>query len=523
VSAATNNSNPTDKRRSLQADTLAASVVILLAVTIVQRTIGFGRGVLFCRWMSPESLGEWELAYSFLMLAAPLAVLGVPGSFGRYAEHYRQRGHLRTFLHRAAAWTAACTLAAFGLAEWFAPELSQIVFGSPNYVGEMRIVGACLVAIILHHTLTALLTSLRLYRIVSAMNFAQSMLFAALSLGMMWRRPELMSILYGYAAACLIASLGALVWAWPALGHVDRPQERLGHTEFWAKLLRFAFFVWATNLLTHLFAMVDRYMLVHYAGLTPAEALDQIGHLHSSRIIPLLMVSVAELLTGLVMPHLSHDWELGRRREVSARLNLAIKLTSLGMLLFGACVLAAGPLMFHVVLEGRYDIGLQVLPWTVAGCVWYSVYLIAQNYLWCAERNWWQTAPLVAGLATSVLLNLALLPPYGLEGCVVAAAVGACVCLMAVLGLNRRHGMAVDRGTWLVAIAPAALGFGAWPAIIAAATAALVSIGSNLILNAHERGELKAFALDLLAKAHPAWHRTRAAIGMKAPGSAGGL
>src|SRR5215213_6864095 len=106
------------ERRSLHADTLAASVVIMLVVTVVQRTVGFGRGVLFCRWMSPEALGEWEMVYSFLMLAAPLAVLGVPGSFGRYAEHYRQRGHLLTFLRRAAWWTVVCTAAAVALVEW---------------------------------------------------------------------------------------------------------------------------------------------------------------------------------------------------------------------------------------------------------------------------------------------------------------------------------------------------------------------------------------------------------------------
>jgi PST family polysaccharide transporter len=513
VSSAVNNLNSLDKRRSLQADTLAASVVILLAVTVVQRTVGFGRGVLFCRWMSPEALGEWELVYSFLMIAAPLAVLGVPGSFGRYAEHYRQRGHLRTFLRRAAGWTAACTVATVGLVEWFAAELSQAVFGSPAYADHMRVIGACLGAIILHHTLTALLTALRLYRIVSAMNFTQSMLFAILSLAMMWRRPEMMSIVYGYSAACLIASTGAIVWAWPALRSMDQPRDALGRGEFWGKLLRFAFFVWATNLLTHLFAIVDRYMLVHWAGLTPAEALDQIGHLHSSRLIPLLMVSVAELMSGLVMPHLSHDWELGRRAEVSARLNLTIKLTSLGMLLFGACVLAAGPLLFHVVLEGRYEIGLQVLPWTVAGCVWYSLYLIAQNYLWCAERNWLQTAPLMLGVGVNVLVNLALLPSYGLPGCVVAAACGACVCLVTVLGLNRRHGMGVERGTWMLVLAPAALGFGVWPAIIASAAAVATCLGSGLLLSGHERDELKKFAIDLLVKLLPLFRRSRAAAG----------
>ena len=494
---------PSMTKRSLQADTLAASVIILLTVTVVQRTVGFGRGLLFCRWMSPEALGEWELVYSFLMLAAPLAVLGVPGSFGRYAEHYRQRGQLRTFLRRAGAWTLGCTLIAVAGVEAFAPQLSQLVFGSAQFTAAMRIIGGCLAAIVLHHTLSALLTALRLYRIVSAMNFLQSLLFAAISLALLWRRPEMLSILYGYTAACVFASAVALVWAWPALVHLDEPREYLAHSQFWGKLLRFALFVWATNLMTHLFAVVDRYMLVHYAGMTPEQANDQIGHYHASRLVPLLMVSIAELLTGMVMPHLSHDWEAGRRAEVTARMNLAVKLTALGMVMFGACVVVAGPLLFNVVLEGRYSLGLTVLPWTVAGCVWYSVYLIAQNYLWCAEKNWLQTAPLAVGLVANVLLNLMLLPAFGLYGCVLAAAGGALICLVAVLELNRRHGMTIDRGVWLLAISPAALGLGTWPAVTVAVALATLALASNTLLSASERRQLWTFAVETVGRFLP--------------------
>ena len=85
----------------LATDTLVDSVLILLALTVVQRLVGFVRAVLFCRWLDAEQLGLWDMTFSFLVLAAPLAVLAIPGSFGRYLEHYRQRGQLRMFLR----WT----------------------------------------------------------------------------------------------------------------------------------------------------------------------------------------------------------------------------------------------------------------------------------------------------------------------------------------------------------------------------------------------------------------------------------
>jgi len=93
----------TDASAELTHDSLAASVLMLFALTVVQRMIGFLRGVLFCRWLDAEQLGQWDLAFGFLMLAAPLAVLGLPGSYGRYLEYYRQRGQLKPFLRRSGA------------------------------------------------------------------------------------------------------------------------------------------------------------------------------------------------------------------------------------------------------------------------------------------------------------------------------------------------------------------------------------------------------------------------------------
>ncbi len=73
----------------LTTDTLVDSVLILLGLTVVQRLIGFVRAVLFCRWLDPGQLGLWDMAFSFLVLAAPLSVLAIPGVFGRYLERYR--------------------------------------------------------------------------------------------------------------------------------------------------------------------------------------------------------------------------------------------------------------------------------------------------------------------------------------------------------------------------------------------------------------------------------------------------
>ena len=71
-------------------------------------------------------------------------------------------------------------------------------------------------------------------------------------------------------------------------GHGEAP---LNVKNFWPRLLSFAAWVWVTNLLYNLFDVIDRYMIVHTSS--AADPLAEIGNYHSSRIVPLLLVSVA--------------------------------------------------------------------------------------------------------------------------------------------------------------------------------------------------------------------------------------
>ncbi len=481
----------------LRPDSLATSVAILLVVSILQRTVGFGRGILFCRWLTPEELGSWDMAYSFLLMASPVVVLGLPGSFGRYVERFRQRGQLRTFLRRSTIVTAVLTLLAVVVLVVAAPQFSDFIFGQSDHVSRVILVAACLVAVILHHYLEALFAALRKFRIVSTMQFCQSMLFAVISLGLLWWwRAATESIIVGYGIACLVSSVGMLLWAGPALLEIAVPDEASTHREFWPPLARFAAWVWITNLLCHLFAIVDRYMLVHWSGLDNATALAEVGNYHASRIVPLLFLSLADLLAGAVMPYLSHDWEAGRRQQVSDRLNLVLKLTSLGMLAAGVAVLWMAPWLFHVAFQGRYDDGFAVMPWTLAYCLWYALLIVAQNYIWCAEQAKLSSVPLAAGLALNIALNLILIPMWGLLGAVVATTISTAFAVSILYWINKRAGMELQAGTIWMTIAPAALCGGMWPAAIVLAVLLGAVPFSKKLLTDDERALLLEFGRD---------------------------
>lgn len=481
--------------RRLRPDSLAASVAILLVLGVIQRTIGFGRGILFCRWLTPEELGLWDMAYSFLLMAAPIVVLGLPGSFGRYLERYRQRGQLRTFLRRATIWTVTLVVLATGAMVLAAPAFSDLIFGRPDQRALTLLLAASLVAVILHHFLEALFAALRKFPIVSTMHFCQSLGFAAISLGLLlcWR-PVAGSIIIAYGVACLISAVGALIWTRRDLADLAAPDEPLSHSEFWPPLVRFAAWVWVINLFCHLFAIVDRYMLVHYSGLDNDAALALVGLYHSSRIIPLLFISVADLLAGVVMPYLSHDWEAGNRERVADRLNLVLKFTSLGMLAAGVVVLWFAPMLFHVAFEGRYDAGLAVMPWTLTYCVWYALLIVAQNYIWCAEQTKLGAIPLAVGLVVNTALNLYAIPAWGLWGAVAATTVSTALAVAVLYWINHRLGMRIDSGMVVLSFAPAAMCAGAMSGTIMFLALAAILPFSKTLLTQQERNQIAEFS-----------------------------
>jgi polysaccharide transporter, PST family len=260
----------------------------------------------------------------------------------------------------------------------------------------------------------------------------------------------------------------------------------------WARVAPFAAWVLLGSVLTNLFGVLDRYMIVHFSRMSPVEALDAVGNYHSSRVVPLLLVSLASMLAAMITPHLSHDWELGRRELVAARLRLFLKLFGFGLFAAAVAVLLASPLLFHVAFRNKFPEGETVLPWALAYCTWFGLSLVAQNYLFCAEKARLASAALFCGLALNVSMNIVLLPRLGLEGAVLSTAAANALSLAIVCLFNRRLGFHLDLGVEIVLVLPALLWLGPWVALFALAAVLADAIWGNRLLSSDEKRQVFA-------------------------------
>jgi PST family polysaccharide transporter len=249
--------------------------------------------------------------------------------------------------------------------------------------------------------------------------------------------------------------------------------------------------MWVTSLLANLFDLIDRYMIVHHSGMEVNEALRQVGYYHSSRIVPLLFVAVAGLLGSMITPHLSHDWEAGRREAVVRRLNMVLKMLLGSLFAASVATLFVGPMLFEFAFQNKFASGLAVLPWTLAYCAWFGTIAVAQNYLWCAERPGLSSFALLAGLLLNIGCNLLLLPRFGLEGAVWATTAANLVALVLIYVFSQWHGMHVDMGTWILSLAPISLSFGSWTALAVLAAIVAVAAAGNRVLIDEEKQHLR--------------------------------
>ncbi|MCG8648757.1 MAG: lipopolysaccharide biosynthesis protein [Pirellulales bacterium] len=483
--------DPTADRsaKSVTTDSLAIGIAFFAALSVIQRLVGFGRSLAFCHLMSDSELGRWSLSFSFLMMAAPMAVLGLPGSFGRYYEYYRQRGQTRAFLRRVLTLTAVLSTSFVMLVLAFPDVISHALLGSPRHADLVRNLAIALALVVALNVTTELATAMRQVRLVSVVQFIHSALFAIVACALLTATSLADQ---GVVVAYIVGAAAALAIAlWGLIGRskeISADTQPLGRS-LWSRLIPFAAWLWVADALFNLFDVIDRLMIVHFANAqVSTDAL--VGQYHSSRVIPTLLVALASMLACVLLPYLSEDWERGRRKKASATTILAIKSCTLLFLCAGTGVLLTSPILFGMLLQGRYDAGLQVLPGTLLYCIWFSITILVQNHLLCAERAKWTSLALLVGLLVNVGFNAMLLPWFGLSGAVAATAAANAFALITTLLFARSAGLHLDRQTWLIILLPMVLLLG-WP--IALAT--LVGLGAlmlrfNMVFDAGERSRL---------------------------------
>jgi O-antigen/teichoic acid export membrane protein len=469
-------SESTKDVRSFAADSLAVGMAVMLAMTIIQRGLGFFRGIWFCRMLDDAVVGQWSMAYDFITLMTPVMLLGLPGSLPRYVEHYRIRGHLPNFVRRLCIATgvlgAVCFAGIMIAPDWF----GWLVFLEPQNSALVYSVGVSVIAIIVFSFIYQLVSSLRQVRVASMMQFVQGVAFTVIAVAWLGIGGGLVGLVYGFVAATILAMIPGLISLASGWKGLPKSEEPFAPPAMWKRLLPYAAAIWVMNLLTNTFTLSDRYMILHMMPGSEEVTQAAVGQYHSGRIIPALLVSLATMVSGVLMPYLTADWEAGKQKEVREKLRRILFATSVLFTGGAAVSLLAAPWFFENALQDRYTAGLAMMPMTFVFCIWISLGNLGQDYLWVSEKGKWVAVVIGVGFALNIMMNYALLPIWGLHGAVVATLASNGVVLVGLWVAMSRFGYRLDQTTIVATLLPATLLMGPW---VTLASVAMVCSGTG--------------------------------------------
>jgi polysaccharide transporter, PST family len=481
-------------------DALVAGLIAMLVMSVGQRLVGLVRNVGFCHFLPDVDLGLWALANSFFLIGAPIAVLGLPGSLGKFVEHYRIQGRLRPYLSQLLL-VCAVGILGFSAVILALPEFSsRMLYGESLGFSIIVWTVVCLVCLIIFNTVAELAVSLRLVRLNSLMHLIQTVMFTLLGVAAIARLQTWWVLLPAYAVACMLASLPGALGVWKAV-RVDL--SRFGrHTSrsMWSRILPFAITVWCMNLLANLFDLSDRYMLLHLSqsGSEAGQAL--VGQFYCGRILPNLLLSLGMMLGGIVLPYLSADWERKRLDRISENMNNLIVVLSFGFSTISLMGMAFSPLLFEWLLSGRYQAAAEILPLGMTLACWSGMTAVATAYLLCAEKGR-QTAFLTGVcLVVNILLNYPLILWMGLFGAALATTMTNGLLLFLVLRRVDREGCSIRRRTLAVSCLPLSLSFGPAVAAVLLMALAVVCGRTNWLLSDDDRAKIDQLLLPYCKK-----------------------
>jgi O-antigen/teichoic acid export membrane protein len=450
--------------RLLKPGTLAGSLGVYVPAMTLHKAIGLARVLLFAHFLRAEAaeLQLWYLGLMIFSVLAPLACLGSNHALARYASMHEARGDLRRFYRRSAGAIAGiclvmglAALAARGpITDWAVsacqpPRTPHAALGdaAPPADAERQVAVATAaianaVLMALYYNLLAFAGGLRLYRLVSAVEIAFGVMFAAAGCAALAWRPSGLALLSAHLACVAAAMAGGTALLHVAVGRRLAPAEpnaggpAIGLQGF----IRFSIMALVGGELWVVAGQLGFYLAS--LSLPPAEG-AAFG-LYRQLAEPVAFLAAAAWT--VLYSHVARTWESGDEERAIFRLQAVYKAVAICVLGAAAIAQAASPAWLRL-LDERWRPAISLLPGLLLFFQMAGNLGLMNLAAWLVERPVLSWLPPAAGIAANLALARWWMPRHGGDGAAWAAGLGmsaggglsAVACLFIATRLPKRR------------------------------------------------------------------------------------
>ncbi|HOI13866.1 MAG TPA: flippase [Methanoculleus sp.] len=388
---------------------------------------GFLLNILLSRWLGPGDFGLYTLTLTIFTISTLVAGLGIPETVVKYVADYKSNQERLNTIVTAGVINALMLGAAAGLALFvFAGEIAGC-FGMPELSGLVRIAAAAVPLSIVNTTLLGLLNGLREMRSYSFRFIIRSLLLVVLAA---------VFILAGFGpagavAALLFTEVGTLAF----VVTIVRPHFRLStlnHRETSKKMLAFGSRVFIASAVY----LVNTYTDTLLIGYLLTET-DVGRYAVAIAIARVAFLSLPGSISTVNYPAISEYYSKGLRDAVEAVINRSIRYCLTLLSVMGLALIYLAGTIIEVLFGPAY---LPVVPTFIVlvyGMIVFGAVSSVGPAVSAMNRPGLSSKVNILVAAVNVVLDLALIPLFGIAGAAAGTAV-SCT-LLAVLILYVLH------------------------------------------------------------------------------------
>ena len=396
-----------------------------LPANIIQGVVGFLAIVVYTRLLSPEDFGRYALAFSVMTMAHVVTFSWLEAAMARFWAAQREGADMASHfasLYRTAFILTGLFLPLAGLIVWLWPMPQDLRL--PIAVGLIGIPVRCLTKLAQERYRAAgevrKAASLDIWNTLAGFGVG-----AAFALGGAGGASPL--------AGLLIAPLFALPFILPGelrearSGHIDR--ERL------KSYAVYGYPIAASLGLAIVLSSTDRFLLALFMNEAAVGAYHA-GYSIANRTLDVLFIWLGAAGTPALVMALERG---GRDQLAAAAREQASTLILIGLPAAVGVALVARPLADFMIGEDLRDAAALVTPWIALSALLsgVTVYYFHQAFTLGRRTGWLLAAMSVPALA-NVVLNVLLIPRFGVQGAAWATAASFAVGLLASWGMGRR-------------------------------------------------------------------------------------
>lgn len=378
-------------------------VVILFLTQVTTAAVGIFNGFVLARLLGPSAKGEYFVVTLLPLTIMVLIQFGLPQAFGFYSA----RGQMHRLTAKALILTAAVATPAFAATVLLLPWLRQAFLGAVD--PGLVIFTMLALPIALSGTLTSGIVigrqAARWYATVNIVQvFASSVLLVLI-----------VAVLHlGLAGALTVFVLTATM---QATGFLIGAARRTAHTAESedvpvTALFRYGLSLYPGSLSQFFSYRADVYLLAFLL----VDAAAPLGYYSMAVSMAEMVFFFPNAVSVLFFPHVA-----GSAREDSARqVPMVSRVTLLMTAAFGLALVPAAAVLIPVFVPA-FTPALAALYILLPGVVALSITKVLSGYVSGLGRTGWTSTISIGSFVLNVVVNLILIPPFGILGAAAAS------------------------------------------------------------------------------------------------------